>query len=50
MLSDAGIRIVAYGPHVDDIAMARARSLGAKDVVPRSRLFGKLVDWLPRAL
>ena len=32
-------RIVAYGPHVDDEAMARARSDGADVVVPRSRFF-----------
>ncbi len=50
MLAGAGVRTIAYGPHVDDIAMARARSLGARDVVPRSRLFRKLVDWLPRPI
>ena len=50
LLAGDGVRTVAYGPHVDDIAMARARSLGATDVVPRSRLFTRLVDWLPRAI
>lgn len=50
VLAGADVRTVAYGPHVDDVAMARARSLGASDVVPRSRLFTKLADWLPRAL
>lgn len=50
MLAGAGVRTIAYGPHVDDIAMARARSLGASDVVPRSRFFTKLVEWLPRPL
>lgn len=48
LLSEAGIRTIAYGPHVDDFAMARARSLGADDVVARSRLFGRLTDWMPR--
>ena len=32
-------RIVGYGPHVDDEAMARARSDGADVVIPRSRFF-----------
>ena len=32
-------RIVAFGPHVDDATMARARTDGADVVVPRSRFF-----------
>jgi len=48
LFAGAGIRTIAYGPHVDDFAMARARSLGADDVVTRSRLFGRLTDWMPR--
>jgi hypothetical protein len=48
LLGEAGVRTVAYGPHVDDVAMARARSLGATDVVPRSKLFTRLRDWLPK--
>jgi hypothetical protein len=32
-------RVLAYGPHVDDFAMVRARSLGADDALPRSRFF-----------
>jgi hypothetical protein len=44
---DAGVRAVAYGPHVDDIALMRARSLGAVDAVPRSRFFRDLSRWFP---
>ncbi|MEX2323089.1 MAG: hypothetical protein WEA29_04890 [Acidimicrobiia bacterium] len=32
-------RVVAFGPHVDDIAMVRARTLGADEAMPRSRFF-----------
>jgi len=32
-------RIVAFGPHVDDDALAAARSDGADVVVPRSQFF-----------
>ena len=32
-------RIVGFGPHVDEAAMARARSDGADLVVARSRFF-----------
>jgi hypothetical protein len=39
-------RVVAYGPHVDDMAMIRARSLGAEDAVPRSRFFKDPAVWL----
>lgn len=46
-LGDAGIRTIAFGPHVDDIALIRARSLGAKDAVPRSRFFRDLSRWFP---
>jgi DNA-binding NarL/FixJ family response regulator len=31
--------IVAFGPHVDDVALAAARSAGADAVMPRSRFF-----------
>ncbi|HSM01729.1 MAG TPA: hypothetical protein VK960_04700 [Acidimicrobiia bacterium] len=40
-------RVVAFGPHVDDQAMIRARSLGADEAVPRSRFFGSLRSWFP---
>lgn len=40
-------RVIAYGPHVDDFAMVRARSLGATEAVPRSRFFRDPGAWLP---
>ena len=43
-----GVRVIAYGPHVDEDAMARAALLGAGDVVPRSRLFRSVEEYLPR--
>jgi DNA-binding NarL/FixJ family response regulator len=33
------VRIVCYGPHVDDDAAAAARAAGADVVMPRSRFF-----------
>jgi len=33
------VRIVAFGPHVDTDAFARATDDGADDVLPRSRFF-----------
>lgn len=41
-----GVRTIAFGPHVDDVGLARARSLGAVDAVPRSRFFAKLGEYL----
>ena len=38
-LAAPSTRIVGYGPHVDDAALARARSDGADVVMPRSRFF-----------
>ncbi len=46
-LAEAGVRTVAFGPHVDDLALARARSLGAADALPRSRFFQRLPDLFP---
>ncbi|HEV7527083.1 MAG TPA: hypothetical protein VGP92_19150 [Acidimicrobiia bacterium] len=34
-----GVRIVCYGPHVDDEAATAARAMGADVVMPRSRFF-----------
>jgi hypothetical protein len=34
-----GVRIVCYGPHVDDEAADAARAAGADVVMPRSRFF-----------
>ena len=47
-LATAGVRTIAFGPHVDDLAMAAARALGADDVLARSRFFARLPSLLPR--
>jgi hypothetical protein len=44
------IRIVAFGPHVNDVAMVRAKSLGATDAIPRSRFFRDVAAFLPTVL
>ncbi len=44
----AGVRTVAYGPHVDDHALAAARALGASEVMPRSRFFRSIESLVPR--
>lgn len=49
-LAGAGVRTVAFGPHVDDVAMAAARALGADEVLPRSRFFARLPSLIPRAV
>lgn len=46
-LAEAGARVVAFGPHVDDLAMVRARSLGAEDALARSVFFRRLPEMLP---
>jgi hypothetical protein len=47
ILSGADIRVVVFGPHVDDLGMQRARALGAAEAVPRSRFFGRMGEFLP---
>ncbi len=49
-LAESGVRTVAFGPHVDDHALAAARSLGATDVMPRSRFFRNLAGLFPVAI
>lgn len=46
-LSQAGVRVIGFGPHVDDFALVRARSLGAADALPRSRFFNRVAELLP---
>jgi hypothetical protein len=46
-LADAGVRTVAFGPHVDDHAMAAAQALGAEEALPRSRFFRRLPGLFP---
>ncbi len=45
--SRGGSTVIAYGPHVDDAAMVRARSMGAAEAVPRSQFFRRLGEYLP---
>lgn len=40
-------RVVAYGPHVDDLAITRAQSLGAAAAMPRSRFFKDIAGQFP---
>lgn len=47
-LSGDEVRVIAFGPHVDDDAMARAAGLGADEVLPRSRLLNRIGEYLPR--
>ncbi len=46
-LAGAGVPVVAFGPHVDDWALDRARSLGADQALPRSKFFRRLADLMP---
>lgn len=46
-LAGRGVRVIAYGPHVDDIALVRARSLGALVAEPRSRVLRDPAAYLP---
>ena len=46
-LARAGVRVVGFGPHVDDVGMLRARRLGAAAALPRSRFFKAIGEFLP---
>jgi hypothetical protein len=48
LLAQQGTRVVAFGPHVDDEAFAKAISLGADSTISRSALFKSLGQQLPR--
>ncbi|HEX5630895.1 MAG TPA: hypothetical protein VFY15_04485 [Acidimicrobiia bacterium] len=43
----AGVRTIGFGPHVDEFAMVRARSLGATLAMARSQFFRDLEGLLP---
>lgn len=45
--SEQAGRVIAYGPHVDDIAMVRAQALGADEAMPRSRFFRDVAGQFP---
>ena len=47
MLAESTGQVIAYGPHVDDIAMVRAQSLGAAEALPRSRFFKDVAGHFP---
>jgi hypothetical protein len=47
-LAGEGVRVVAFGPHVDDLAMVRARTLGAAEAVARSAFFKSPAGHLPK--
>ena len=49
-LAEQGTRVIAFGPHVDDEAFARATELGAARTISRSALFKSLVQHLPRSV
>lgn len=46
-LAEAGVKVVGYGPHLDDMAMVRARTLGAGVAEPRSRVLKNPAVFLP---
>ncbi|MGH8935151.1 MAG: hypothetical protein ACRDXD_02600, partial [Acidimicrobiia bacterium] len=48
-LAGAGVPTVAFGPHVDEEALARAAALGAGRSLPRSRFFRSLPQLLAEA-
>ena len=45
-LARAGVRVIAFGPHVERAALQRARQAGADQVLARSTFFAKLGDLL----
>lgn len=47
---DAGVPLVAYGPHVDTAAQTAARQAGAISVIANAKLAGDLPGVLARAL
>lgn len=42
LLAAAGVEVKAFGPHVDEAALERARAAGAAEALPRSRFFSRL--------
>ena len=45
-LAGAGVKVVAYGPHVDTAALEAATAAGASESLPRSRFFARLPELL----
>ena len=46
LLVQAGVRVIAFGPHVDRAALRSARQAGAEQALARSVFFEKLGDML----
>jgi CheY-like chemotaxis protein len=49
-LKAAGVKVIAYGSHVDAARLKSARQAGCDEVLPRSAFFGelstRLADWV----
>ncbi|HEY5727136.1 MAG TPA: hypothetical protein VIV08_00850, partial [Acidimicrobiia bacterium] len=41
-IAAAGVKVVAFGPHVDAAALDAATEAGAAESLPRSRFFARL--------
>lgn len=48
LLAAAGIRVTAFGPHIDKAALERALAAGATEAMPRSRFFSQLASMFAR--
>jgi len=46
-LAGRGFRVIAYGPHVDDLGMVRAHALGGAAAEHRNRVLTNLAEFLP---
>ena len=45
-LSAAGVRVIAFGPHVDAESLQLARELGAEEALARSSFYHRLPEIL----
>jgi hypothetical protein len=45
-IAGAGVKVVAYGPHVDGAALEAGTEAGAAESLPRSRFFTRLPQLL----
>jgi hypothetical protein len=42
LLAAAGVEVIAFGSHIDEAGLERARAAGATKALPRSRFFSRL--------
>jgi hypothetical protein len=42
LLAAAGVEVTAFGSHIDEAGLERARAAGAAEALPRSRFFSRL--------